>query len=223
MINTAIIITLTSLSFIGIEAELEATVRDYYSSLLNERVSSWEMELKRCNIPSGDEYEILKVRGEDAGQIPRGSRLCWVDILVDGRKHSVPVTLIVRPTELLPVSKMVISPRMTIVDSMVTWKETESTRLGATKIPSKADLINYWTKVTIPKGAVIDHRRLRPIPVVVVGQDVSIVSQVGAIEIKVAGRALEDGRIGERIRVQNKNSEKRLRGVIMPDKTIMVD
>jgi len=223
MISTAYILALATLSVISIESEFEAAVTEYYGSLLGGKVSSWEIELKRYNIPRGEDFDIQNVRGESDDQIPRGSRLCWVDMLVNGRKHSIPVTLVVRPTELLPVSTMIISPRTTIVDSMITWKEIETSKLGATKIPQKDELVNYWTKVSIPKGVVIDHRRLRVIPAVVIGQEVSLVSQIGSIEVKIAGKALEDGRVGERIRVQNINSQKRLRGVVMPNKTVMVN
>jgi flagellar basal body P-ring formation protein FlgA len=58
--------------------------------------------------------------------------------------------------------------------------------------------------------------------VVRAGQEVTLVAQGPGISVRATGKALEDGREGGRIRVQNLTSQKVVQGVVDPSGTIQV-
>jgi flagella basal body P-ring formation protein FlgA len=55
------------------------------------------------------------------------------------------------------------------------------------------------------------------------GQQVSIIAKAGSIEVRMLGKALAHGAVGDRIRVLNLKSKKKLEGTIMPSGDIRVD
>ena len=55
------------------------------------------------------------------------------------------------------------------------------------------------------------------------GQQVSIVARAGGMEVRMSGKALANGAVGERIRVLNVKSKKKLEGTVTPSGDIKVD
>ena len=55
------------------------------------------------------------------------------------------------------------------------------------------------------------------------GQQVSIVARAGGMEVRMSGKALAHGAVGERIRVLNVRSKKKLEGTVTPSGDIKVD
>ena len=55
------------------------------------------------------------------------------------------------------------------------------------------------------------------------GQHVSIVARVGSMEVRTSGKALAHGAVGDRIRVLNVKSKKKLEGTVTPSGDIKVD
>ena len=193
-------------------AEFSAAAVAHYDSLLTGRAVSWQVEVKRCPAVYGSAVEILRV--EEGRGIPRGTRLCWVAAMVDGRERRVPVTLMVRPVEWLPVARRDIAARESVGDSLVSWQMRESAKLGAARTPERGAIGNLRARVRIAAGEVLTMSRLEPIPEVTIGGAVTLVHSRGAMEIRMAGRALEDGYPGERILVVNTASSRRLRGTV---------
>lgn len=202
---------------------LQDAVIKHYDQLLKGKCVDYRLEIKRCNSIQADNLEIIKVRGDEDTPVPRGTRLCWVDLIADGKSRSVPVSISVKPTEYVPVAKASIQPRTLLSDSLIEWRCLETAELGSSLLPTSDELRVMWTKVRIPRGAIVTRKRLRLIPAVVIGQEIEIVSRIGAVEAKVDGKALEDGRIGEKIRIQNLVSGQRLRGVIESKNVVVVE
>lgn len=217
---------LVIMSLIGaasVEQQLVSAATAYYDSILEDKVLNWEITVRRCTVPRSGDVTIIGVRGEELEMTPRGARICWVDAIVDGHERSLPVTLDIKTYEMLPVAVVDIPPRCLISDSLIEWRELESSRLGAADIPTRSVLDDYWSKVHIPRGAIIEYKRLNLIPMVVIGQHVSILLRVGTVEIKAPGKALEDGRLGERIRILNEASGSRLMAVVESAEIVVVE
>ncbi len=195
----------------------------HYDSLLQSKCVDYSYEIKRCNPVVADDFKIIRVRGDEDVSVPRGTRLCWVDMIVDGKERSIPVSISIEPTEYVPVASVSIQPRTALSDSLIEWRCIETADLGSSQLLGRDEMKGMWAKVRIPKGAVVTKKRLKPIPAIVIGQEIEIVSRIGAVEAKVEGKALEDGRIGEKIRIENALSGQRLRGVIESEKVVVVE
>ena len=204
------------------KSDLEAAIDNYYSSILTGKVIGWEIEFRRYPELDERDYQITCVRGEDEMSIPRGMRLCWVDMIVDGRSKSLPVTLRIDTVEEVPLAREDIPPRTALDDSLVVWKVMKSNELGSTIFPSRNDICSQWSKVRIAKGNVISAPRIESIPQVAIGDDVVLISRCGTVEVKTKGKALGDGYIGEKIRVENGFNGKRLRGIVEDKGVILV-
>jgi len=200
----------------------EKAVRDYYASLLDGRTLRWELEFRRLNAPKGRHWTITGVRGEAGERIPRGSRLCWLDGEVDGRERSIPVTVFISTSERLPFAAVDINPRTVIADSMIEWREVECASLGAALVLDSSKFGLVWAKTRIPAGTVVEHSRLAEAPEVRIGEDVTILARVGAVEIRAPGRALQDGGCGERIPVLSLSTNRRIYGKVGMNKTVVI-
>ena len=72
----------------------------------------------------------------------------------------------------------------------------------------------------VPAGAPLRESFLEATPVVTRGQSVMLRASRGSMAIEAAGRALEDGRTGDTIRVMNLASRRVLAGQVAADGAI---
>ena len=203
-------------------AEISAAAIAHYDSLLAGKAVSWQIDVKRCPTVFGGEIQIVRVEDSERA-IPRGTRLCWVAAKVDGRERRIPVTLIVKPMEWLPVAAREITPRETVGDSLVHWSLMESTTLGAAALPESAAIGKTRARARIPAGEIITASRLEPLPELRIGDQVTLIGGKGLVEVRAAGKALEDGQLGERITVLNIASNRRLRGTVRAGGLVYVE
>jgi len=203
-------------------ASIEKRVHDYYAGLLEGRVVAYEIDLRR--VPElKPASRMTGVRGEENGTIPRGSRVCWIEVEESGRERLLPVTLNVKTVERVPVAALPIEPRTALGSGHVRWEERATTSLGAAQIPSADDLSIGWSKVRIAAGSLLTSSKVAPRPAVMIGEEISLVLRSGAIELRTTGRALEDGRIGERVRVRNLESGVRLNARVTGPKEVELE
>jgi len=203
--------------------EIQSAVREYYASFLDGNVCSWEIGFKRCPEVFAADFEIVKLRGEDGYAIPRGTRLCWIDAIIDGKNKSIPVTLSINTREMVPIAGCDIASRTQLNDSLVEWKSASTDRIGSTNLPNPEELKQYWTKVRIPYGSVITMPRIEPVPTVKIGQKLSLITRIGMVEIKTEAKALGDADEGESITVISIVNGKRLRGIVEQNGTVRVE
>jgi len=71
-------------------------------------------------------------------------------------------------------------------------------------------------------GQTVSHRHVQPVPVVHRGDDISMAVTTGTMSLLATGIALQDGGIGERIRVRNIESGKVVFGEILDAGTIRI-
>jgi len=203
--------------------DLTSRIESYYASVLNGRVVSYDLDIRRLPVLK-EGVEVVAIHGEEnRSEPPRGARVCWVKIKENGRYRDLPATVTVKSIERVPVAKCDIQPRTPVTRDLFEMQDVATQSFGATHIPSPEELKGVWAKVRIPGGSVFSERRIAPIPVVVVGQSLKIVFRLGQIEAVAEGKALEDGRIGEKIRVLNLVSGFRLKGRVENEDMVSVE
>ena len=75
----------------------------------------------------------------------------------------------------------------------------------------------------IPSGAVITNQMLLGRRVVQRGQMVTLVADAGGLAVRMEGRALGDGMVNQRVRVQNLSSGKVVEGVARSDQLVEIN
>lgn len=74
----------------------------------------------------------------------------------------------------------------------------------------------------LPAGAILTSQDLLPDYMVRQGEQVTMVASIGGIQVRAAGLALQSGRYGALIRVQNPSSAKVVQGVVESDRVVDV-
>ena len=223
VLGTLYIMIILAATDVTVPTEVMSAVVAHYDSLLTGRTVSWEVALRRCPPVCAESLRISGVRGDEETGVPRGTRLCWVDVIADGHHRSLPVTVVVKPVELVPIAARDIPARTEMNDSLVEWRAQSTEKLGAAQLPNPEQLDGLWAKSPIPAGRVLTIRRLAKVPAVKIGQGLDIVSRKGLVEVHTAGRALEDSRIGEKIRVLNIDTGRRLKGRVESGGVVVVE
>jgi flagella basal body P-ring formation protein FlgA len=87
--------------------------------------------------------------------------------------------------------------------------------------------LNYVTgrtaAVPLVPGTILRYSDIFDPPVIVHGSIVQAVVRYGNVELRVDARAVEDGKAGDSIRVENTDSHKVLKGKVLDEKTVLVD
>ncbi len=204
-------------------AEATSAAASHYDSLLAGKTISHQIDVRHCPQVRAEAFSVTGVRGDEGVFLPRGTRLCWVDVIADGRQRTLPVTLKIRPVELVPVAACDIPARTVINDTLVLWRALPTDRLGAAQLPTPDRLGGLWSKFHVPSGSILTMQRLTEVPAVKVGQRLEIVSRKGHVEVRTAGRAMEDGRINQKVRVLNIATGRHLKGRVEMGGVVVVE
>lgn len=96
------------------------------------------------------------------------------------------------------------------------------TGLAVGYVTSRAALAHSTLRHPLPAGAVLTSQDLLPDFMVRQGQQVTLVAALEGIKVRAAGVALQSGRYGALIRVQNASSSKVVQGVVETDGVVDV-
>lgn len=77
-------------------------------------------------------------------------------------------------------------------------------------------------KVSLRRGAVLSPSQLKPPLAVKRGSQVTILGRSGGIEVRMSGRALSDGSMGQRVKVENSSSNREIEGTVTSHGTVEV-
>ncbi|MFN3821500.1 MAG: flagellar basal body P-ring formation chaperone FlgA [bacterium] len=194
-------------------ASLEDFLDLHYRERLQGKVHSWEIQIRR--VPSAvQQGTVLSISGDEGPGIPRGSRLCWVTVSINGRIERHPVNLFITTREQVPIAIKDIPARSSIPEDAVQWEERVTSDLGSASLISPELLKEGWAKVAIPRGTILTDQRVTRKPRVLTGQEVSVVYQNGGLEVRLRAKALQDGDAGDIISVLNPMSQVRLKGAV---------
>jgi len=117
-------------------------------------------------------------------------------------------------------------------NNIAAFKPIEKTQVKLTKKKIKGLANNILTNVDavsgmrskrlLRTGAILTKDMLEPIPTISRGDVISIFVEFGNVTVKAQGKALQDGRIGDNIKVVNVNSNKRLTGIVTEKKSVRI-
>jgi flagella basal body P-ring formation protein FlgA len=85
-----------------------------------------------------------------------------------------------------------------------------------------AELARATLRHALPAGAILTSADLLPDYMVRQGEQVTMVASIAGIQVRAAGLALQSGRYGALIRVQNASSTKVVQGVVEGDRVVDV-
>jgi flagella basal body P-ring formation protein FlgA len=74
----------------------------------------------------------------------------------------------------------------------------------------------------IPGGAYLTNQQLVTAKAVQRGQSVTLIADAGGISVRMAGRALTDGLMNQRVRVQNLSSGKVVEGIARSEQVVEI-
>ncbi len=122
----------------------------------------------------------------------------------------------------IPAAKIVIYPGDVIQDEMLEDIAAEEAGVGGPFAFSRADLIGKVTRRTLLPGRAIPLQGLDNPRLIRNGSIVKMVYVDGGLQIETDGAALQDGAVGDVIRLRNVDSGIAVEGRVQADGTVLV-
>ena len=124
----------------------------------------------------------------------------------------VPVTVESRINVLVLKHAVARDVRLTAADVAVEPRKVAGP--GAAFLTSAAELGGHTVRRPLPAGTTLSADMFAPDLIVRRGQEVTLLSESGAIEVRASGKAMADAAAGGRIQVQNLSSMRVVEGVV---------
>ncbi len=174
----------------------------------------------------------LALQGEGAAQIRvrrassralRGPSVLRVGIDVDGQtQRTMSVTADVRIWRPVLVASHMIRPGEEVGPESYELVERDVTQVRGKYYVDSLMLEGMQTRRTLSMGDVITDQHLQKIPVVKRGDAIQLIARADRMSMSTAGEALQDGGVGDRIRVKNSDSGKVIYGHVLEGGIIQV-
>ena len=116
---------------------------------------------------------------------------------------------------LVVVARRVIEPGEVISEADLALVPGRKERGIQQTFSSISDIAGQVAKTRIPSGRAITNRAIRRVHAIKRGQNVTVVRYENMIKISMQGRAIQDGALGDKIRVLNIRSNKMVDGRVM--------
>jgi flagella basal body P-ring formation protein FlgA len=131
------------------------------------------------------------------------------------------------PVRVVGTSVATIAARAIVAGSVLTDKDLRTERRDISELPQgylddPAVAVGLTAARPISSGAVITNQFLVAAKAVQRGQSVTLVADAGGMSVSMAGRALTDGLINQRVRVQNLSSGKIVEGIARSEQVVEI-
>jgi len=135
---------------------------------------------------------------------PLGLFTVLVDVdLADGTHKRAQIRLRIHKYAQVMVTRGPIKRHEVITQNNVTMKKMEVTSLQEQPLDSLDGNSAFRARRNLARGKIITRSAIEPVPDIDVGREVSIVFDNGPCVITAPGRALQSGRIGDRVKIKN--------------------
>jgi flagella basal body P-ring formation protein FlgA len=149
-----------------------------------------------------------------------GSVLYVTDLSVDGRKvKSLPMRVTVRIERPVVVSTRRLERGEKFDEGNVEIRRL-STGVNADSVTLMSQVVGKPTSRVVFPGTSLRFQDIADPPLIKRGQEVTCRGRKGNVEIEVMVKALEDGKLGRVIRVQNTGSQKLLKARVVDEMTV---
>ena len=153
----------------------------------------------------------------------RGPSVVRAEILVNERTEKVlTMTVDTRFYKNVLVTTRAVRRGTLFADDMVELEERDVTNLRHGYFSNIAALSGMQARRPVGAGAVVNERHVELIPVVKRGDGITMMAQSPNMQILANGVALQDGGMGEHIRVKNTDSGKIVIGQVVNAGTVQV-
>jgi flagella basal body P-ring formation protein FlgA len=155
---------------------------------------------------------------------PLGLFTLLVDIHAeDEPPRSAQVRLRVRSFADVLVSADRLSSRDIIDEDSFVLERVDITDLREQPVTSMDDVLGYRLTRNLRRGAVLTMRAVEPFPDMEQNASVTIVFTAGLCTVTARGQSLQDGYIGETVRVKNEASGKIIRAEVADSHTVILE
>ncbi|VBB08916.1 flga cterm: flagella basal body p-ring formation protein flga [Lucifera butyrica] len=145
-----------------------------------------------------------------------------VAILIDGVPYTtISVRVNVKQFQNVVVAAAPIASRDALTTGSVRYERMDVGRLAAGYITDINKVVGLMARRSITDGMIITESMLDEPVVIKRGSMVNIVARIGGIEVTAVGQAMQDGRQGEVIRVQNMTSRKMIAARVINDSSVL--
>lgn len=186
------------------EANIEKDIKRFLSKKYGKNIEIDDIGLskKEIVIPEGKITKEIYQRSKTSNNIYLN-----YDIFINGEKYlSLPITVRVRFFKLAPFAKIDIPKGKIIYLNDIDFKRYKVS--GSKEFLTKEDIIGKVAKVNIKKDRLIKRYYLMPDFQVFKRKNVKIIYSNGALKIELLGLALDNGTIGDIVRVKNISTNK---------------
>jgi len=209
------------------EAAIHRAVENFVRAALQERLEEGERVKVHTrwqgDVPlegSGD-VEVA-VRRLSARPLS-GPTVMRVALVVDGKtQREMGITADVRFFRRVLVASRMVRRGEPLAAELVERAERDVTMMKHGFYTDTAELVDLRTRRAVGLGDVLTPRHTEKIPVVRRGDEIALVAETPNLRISTTGVALQDGGMGERIRVRNQDSGKVVYGEVVDPQTIKV-
>lgn len=183
-------------------ADLSLQAQRWLESQLQGRFESVVVEVDGTTPVVLGAIDALQWEVRKSDVFPKRRMCVWMDGTDDGRiQKSVPLCFRVQASTSVPVYGRDLAANDVLDPVRIDLKTVEVTSLP--DIPAEFDPAKqYMATAPVQAGEVLLAGDVRPRPEVIQGRPVTILSQVGGVSVVVRGTALEEGRIGDTVRVK---------------------
>jgi len=172
------------------------------------------LNLNQCSSP----LEVyLPVGSRDLGRLTVGVKC------TDSRPWSLHVPVTITIFKNIIVTARSLSRGELLAESDFKRVKYDMSQLPAGYIEDPTHAVGMELKRRLSTGVPLTTTMIRKPKIIKRGQQVSIVASAGGLEVRMSGKALANGAVGERIRVLNVKSKKKLEGTVTPSGDIKVD
>jgi flagella basal body P-ring formation protein FlgA len=171
------------------------------------------MQLERCNQP------IQPVVG--LGQHMRDR------VLIELRCAGTPAWHIYVPVKIVGTSPVSLAAHAIVAGSVLTDKDLRVEQRDISELPpgymdDPAVAVGLTAARPISSGAVITNQYLLAAKAVQRGQTVTLVADAGGMSVRTAGRAMSDGLLNQRVKVENLSSGKVVEGIARSEQVVEI-
>jgi len=148
-------------------------------------------------------------------------------VLVELRCTGAPSWHIYVPVRIVGTSMVAIAARAIVVGSVLTDKDVRTEQHDLSELPpgyidDPTVAVGLTASRPISSGAIITNQYLLGAKAVVRGQAVTLVADVGSMSVRMAGRAMSDGLMNQRVKVENLSSGKIVEGIARSEQVVEI-
>ena len=148
-------------------------------------------------------------------------------VMVELRCPGTPAWHIYVPVKIVGTTTVTMAARAIVVGTVLTDKDVRTEQRDVSELPpgyidDPTVAIGLTAGRPISSGAVITNQYLVAAKAVQRGQEVTLVADIGSMSVRMAGRALSDGLMNQRVKVENLSSGKVVEGIARSEQVVEI-